>query len=88
MSLFKKWREFEIPNKWTKHKNLTRSRRVKGVEGKIGWICKKTQRTIEELGRKNYYLGREDRVLRGLVENYKGQNRFLEGFALIVFILG
>src|SRR6266498_1048729 len=46
------------------------------------------QGTVEELGRKNYYLGREGRVLRGLVGDYEDRNRFLEGFALMVFILG
>ncbi|SRR6266498_2509466 len=45
------------------------------------------QRTVEELGRRNYYLGQEGRVLRGLVKDYQGQNRVLEGFALMVFIL-
>ena len=49
---------------------------------------RKLQGTVEELGRKNYYLGREGRVLRGLVGDYEGRNRFLEGFALMVFILG
>src|SRR6266536_6062425 len=34
------------------------------------------QGTVEELRRKNYYLGRESRVLRGLVGDYEGQNRF------------
>src|SRR6266496_6408160 len=46
------------------------------------------QETVEELGRKNYYLGQEGRVLRGLVEDYQSRNRVLEGFALIVFMLG
>ncbi len=50
--------------------------------------ARKLQGTVEELGRKNYYLGREGRVLRGLVGDYEGRNRFLEGFALMVFILG
>ncbi len=50
--------------------------------------ARKLQETVEELGRKNYYLGRESRVLRGLVGDYEGRNRFLEGFALLVFILG
>src|SRR6266545_5218587 len=49
---------------------------------------RKLQGTVEELGRRNYDLGREGRVLRGLVGDYEGQNRFLEGFALMVFILG
>ncbi len=43
---------------------------------------------MEELGRRNYYLGQEDKILRELVGEYEGQNRFLEGFALMVFILG
>ena len=38
--------------------------------------------------RKNYYLGRESRILRRLVGDYENQNRFLESFTLIVFILG
>ena len=42
---------------------------------------------MKELGRKNYYLGQEGRVLRGLVKDYQNQNRVLEGFALIVFML-
>src|SRR6266542_6032408 len=50
--------------------------------------ARKLQETVEELGRKNYYLGREGRVLKGLVGDYEGRNRFLEGFALMVFILG
>src|SRR6266540_2573464 len=39
------------------------------------------QRTVEELGRRNYYLGQEGRVLRGLVKDYQSQNRVLKGFA-------
>src|SRR6266540_2529070 len=50
--------------------------------------ARKLQGMVEELGRKNYYLGREGRVLRGLVGDYEGRNRFLKGFALMVFILG
>ncbi len=46
------------------------------------------QETVEELGRRNYYLGQEGRVLRGLVEDYQSQNRALEGFTLMVFMLG
>src|SRR6266511_4421024 len=46
------------------------------------------QGTVEELRRRNYYLGQEGRVLRGLVEDYQDQNRVLEGFALMVFMLG
>jgi len=47
----------------------------------------KLQETVEELERKNYYLGRKDRVLRGLVGDYQGQVRILKGFTLMVFIL-
>src|SRR6266498_707932 len=46
------------------------------------------QGTVKELRRRNYYLGQEGLVLRGRVRDYQGQNRVLEGFALIVFILG
>src|SRR6266540_4877541 len=46
------------------------------------------QETVEKLGRRNYYLGQEGRVLRGLVEDYQSRNRVLEGFALMVFMLG
>src|SRR6266542_5150864 len=49
---------------------------------------RKLQETVEELGRRNYDLGREGRVLSGLVGDYEGRNRFLEGFVLMVFILG
>ncbi len=42
---------------------------------------------MEELERRNYYLGQEGLVLRGRVKDYQGQNRVLEGFALMVFIL-
>ena len=57
------------------------------MKEKLEEHARKLQGTVEELGRKNYYLEREGRVLRGLVENYEGRNRFLEGFALMVFIL-
>ena len=43
---------------------------------------------MKELERRNYYLGQEDLVLRGRVRDYQSQNRILEGFALMVFILG
>src|SRR6266540_2735285 len=48
---------------------------------------RKLQETVEELGRRNYDLRREGRVLRGFVGDYEGRNRFLEGFVLMVFIL-
>ncbi len=49
---------------------------------------RKLKRIVKELRRRNYDLEREGRVLRGLVGDYQDRNRFLEGFALIVFILG
>ncbi len=47
----------------------------------------KLQETIKRLGRKNYYLGREGKVLRGLVGNYQSQIKILKGFALMGCIL-
>ncbi len=61
---------------------------LKVSKEKLDEHARRLQGTVEELGRKNYYLGREGRVLRGLVGDYEGRNRFLEGFALMVFILG
>ncbi len=46
------------------------------------------QETVKELKRRNYYLGQEGRVLRGLVGDYQARHRVLEGFALMVFMLG
>src|SRR6266542_3748118 len=48
----------------------------------------KLQGTVEKLGRRNYYLGQEGRVLRGLVGDYQDKNRVLKGFVLMFFILG
>ena len=58
------------------------------MKEKLEEHARRLQRTVEELGRRNYNLEKEGRILRGLVRNYEGQNRFLEGFVLIVFILG
>src|SRR6266540_1481259 len=58
------------------------------LKEKLEEHVRRLQETVEELGRKNYDLRRGSRVLKELVENYKSQNRFLEGFILIVFILG
>src|SRR6266540_3666293 len=58
------------------------------LKEKLEEHARKLQGTIEELGRRNYDLEREGRVLRGLVGDYQGQNKFLKGFALMVFILG
>jgi len=43
---------------------------------------------VEELERRNYYLGQEGLVLRRRVRDYQSQNRVLKGFALMVVILG
>ena len=61
---------------------------LKVSKEKLDEHARRLQGTVEELGRKNYYLGREDKVLRELVGEYEGRNRFLEGFTLMVFILG
>ena len=60
---------------------------LKVLKKKLEEHTRRLQGTVKELGRKNYYLEQEDRVLRGLVGNYEGQYRILKGFALIVFIL-
>ena len=61
---------------------------LKMSKEKLNEHTRRLQRIVEELRRKNYYLGKEGRILRGLVGDYQGRNRFLEGFILIVFILG
>src|SRR6266540_3001989 len=48
----------------------------------------KLQGIVEELGRRNYYLGQKGRVLRGLVGDHQDQNKVLEDFILMVFMLG
>ncbi len=69
-------------------KILQEAEELKVSKEKLDEHTRRLQETVEELGRKNYYLGQEDRVLRGRVRDYEGRNRFLEGFALIVFMLG
>src|SRR6266511_4366533 len=61
---------------------------LKILKEKLEEHTRKLQGTVEELGRRNYDLGREGRVLRGHVRDYQGQNRVLKGFALMVFMLG
>src|SRR6266498_1620305 len=61
---------------------------LKVSKEKLDEHARRLQGTVKELERKNYYLGREGRVLRRLVGDYQDRNRFLEGFALMVFILG
>jgi len=55
---------------------------------KLKEYVRNLQRIIEELEKKIYDLGREDRILKGLVRDYQNQNRFLKDFVLMVFILG
>ncbi len=68
-------------------KLLQKAEELKVSKEKLDEYVKRLQKTVEELERKNYYLGKEGRILRELVGNYQGQNRFLKGFALMVFIL-
>jgi len=48
---------------------------------------KNYKKTVKELERKNYYLKRENKILRKFVKNYQGWSRVLKGFILIIFIL-
>ena len=61
---------------------------LKVSKEKLDEHARRLQGMVEELGRKNYYLRRKGRILRKLVGDYEGRNRFLESFALMVFILG
>ena len=61
---------------------------LKILKEKLKEYTGRLQETVEELGKRNYYLRQEVLILRGCVRNYQGQNRVLEGFALMVFILG
>ncbi len=61
---------------------------LKVSKEKLDEHASKLQGTVEELRKKNYYLGREGRVLRRLVGNYQGQNRFvIHHFEQIIFML-
>src|SRR6266511_4369730 len=44
--------------------------KLKVLKEKLDEHARRLQGTVEELGRKNYYLEKEDRVLRGLVGDY------------------
>ena len=68
-------------------KLLQEAEELKVSKEKLEEHTGRLQETVEELGRRNYYLGQEGRVLRGLVGDYEGQNRFLKSFVLMVFIL-
>src|SRR6266498_5230833 len=62
--------------------------KLKVSKEKLEEYLRRLQRIITELGGKNYYLKREDRVLRRIIRDYQGQVRILKSFALMVFILG
>jgi len=64
------------------------AKELKISKEKLEEHIRRLQETVKELGRRNYYLEQEGRVLKGLVRDYQGQNRILEGFTLMVFILG
>src|SRR6266498_4321269 len=69
-------------------KLLQKAEELKVSKEKLEEHTERLQEIVEELGRRNYYLGQEGLVLRGRVRDYQGQNRILKGFALMVFILG
>ena len=62
--------------------------KLKISKEKLEEYSRRLQETIVKLEGKNYYLKREDRVLRRIIGDYQGQVRILKGFALMVFILG
>ncbi len=69
-------------------KILQKAEELKVLKEKLDEYARRLQRIVKKLRRKHYYLGRESRVLKELVRDYESQNRFLKGFALIMFILG
>jgi len=74
-------------NEWS-IKLLQEAEELKVSKEKLKEYSKKLQGIVKILGRKNYYLEREGKVLRRLIRNYQGQVRVLEDFILIIFILG
>ncbi len=67
--------------------NSQEAEELKVSKKKLKEYTRKLQKTIEKLGRKNYHLKQEGRILRGLVRNYENWYRVLKSFTLIVFIL-
>ncbi len=61
--------------------------KLKTSKKKLEEHAEKLQGTVEDLRRENYYLGKEGRILRGLIGDYQEQFRALESFVLLVFIL-
>jgi len=53
-------------------KILQEAEKLKVLKEKLDEHTRKLQGIVEELRRKNYCLGREGQVLRGLVEDYQG----------------
>ncbi len=76
-----------LVNKWSIKLSQEVEKSIVSKE-KLEKHVRKLQETVKELERRNYDLEKKGRVLRGLVEDYQGWNRFLESFALMVFILG
>src|SRR6266540_3514177 len=74
-------------NEWN-IKLLQEAEELKISKEKLKEHTGRLQVIVEEMERKNYYLGQENRILRGLVENYQARYRVLKGFALMVFMLG
>ena len=75
-----------LVNEWS-IKLLQEAKELKVLKKKLDEYVRRLQKTVKELERKNYYLKRESRILKGFVRDYQSQNRFLEGFTLMVFIL-
>ena len=63
------------------------AKELKVSKEKLKEHTERLQGTVEELGRRNYYLRQKGRVLRGLVRDYQGWNRVLKDFTLMVFML-
>ena len=62
--------------------------KLKISKEKLEEYSRRLQETIVKLEGKNYYLKREDRVLRRIIGDYQDQVKILENFTLMVFILG
>ncbi len=57
MNLFKKWEKFVISNKQMKYKTLTKSRRTKSIERKVGRTYRKTTGNSKKIRKKKLSLG-------------------------------
>jgi len=54
---------------------------------KLEEYIRRLQEIVKELGRRNYYIGQEGKILRRFIGDYQARNRVLEGFVLMVFML-